>query len=64
MKVILNVAGVMIDRRTKAQLAQARALEQQRLDQAIERVWRERVAANVQRRLDRKVQNFIGGSPK
>ena len=48
------------DRRTKAQLESARAIEQERLDKAIERRWREMVAANVQRRLDKKVRQFLG----
>lgn len=48
------------DHRTKEQLGRYRALEQERADQAIEKIWRDRVAANVQRRLDKKVAQFLG----
>lgn len=59
MSVELHIVSITQDRRTKAQLESARALEQERLDQAIERRWRERVKANISRRLDRKVEKFI-----
>jgi hypothetical protein len=42
------------DRRNKQQLESARAIEQGRADKRIEEIWRERVRANVQRRLDQK----------
>jgi hypothetical protein len=43
------------DRRTtKWQLESARVIEQERADQAIEKLWRERVRLNVARRLDAK----------
>lgn len=65
MKVNFNIAGITVDRRTKAQLESARAIEQERLDQALEREWRRRVRANASRRLDRKVAQFISnGSAK
>lgn len=42
------------DRRNKQQLESARAIEQDRADKRIEEIWRERVRANVQRRLGQK----------
>jgi len=42
------------DRRNKRQLESARAIEQERADKRIEDIWRERVRANVQRRLEQK----------
>lgn len=42
------------DRRTKWQLESARRIEQERADQAVEKLWRERVRENVLRRLDKK----------
>jgi hypothetical protein len=59
MSVQFRIVGVTRDRRTKAQLQSARAIEQERLDQALERKWRERVRANVQARADRKVEAFL-----
>jgi hypothetical protein len=44
------------DRRTKRQLESARAIEQERADQALEKLWRERVRQNIQRRLEQKWQ--------
>lgn len=44
------------DRRNKAQLESARAIEQERADKRIENIWRERVKANVWRRLSAKVE--------
>jgi hypothetical protein len=46
----LEVIGVTIDRRTRAQLRSARAIEQQRLDLALEAEWRRRVRNNEKRR--------------
>lgn len=59
MKVLFNINGVTVDRRTKAQLESARAIEQARADQALERLWRERVQANVSARLNRRVKRFL-----
>lgn len=47
------------DRRTKVQLESARAIEQERADQAIEKLWRARVQANVLARLNRRVEEFL-----
>lgn len=44
------------DRRTKAQLESARFIEQERADQRIEQIWRDRVKANVWRRVEQKVR--------
>jgi hypothetical protein len=63
MKVNFNITGITIDRRTKAQLESARALTQDRLDQAVELEWRRRVQANISRRLDRKVARFLQENP-
>lgn len=52
----------MRDTRTKWQLASYRAIEQARADQTLEKIWRERVRENTRRRLDRRVQMFIGGT--
>jgi hypothetical protein len=59
MKVGFHITDVTRDRRTKAQLESARALEQERLDQALERRWRENVRTNISRRLDRRVAQFL-----
>ncbi len=48
------------DHRTKAQLESARAIEQARLDAQIEKRWRENVATNIRRRLEKKVTQFLG----
>lgn len=45
------------DRRNKRQLESARAIEQERADNRIEQIWRERVKQNVWRRLEQKVRN-------
>ena len=42
------------DRRNKAQLESARAIEQERADKRIEQIWREGVRANVWRRHEQK----------
>lgn len=42
------------DRRTKWQLESARRIEQERADQAVEKIWRDRVRENVRRRLEQK----------
>lgn len=42
-------------RTTKWQLESARVVEQERQDQALEKLWRERVKENVMRRLTAKV---------
>jgi hypothetical protein len=44
------------DRRNKQQLESARAIEQERADQAIEKLWRDRVKANVWRRMEQRVR--------
>lgn len=44
------------DRRTKWQLESARAIEQERADQAIEKLWRQRVRENVWRRMEQKLR--------
>lgn len=44
-------------RTTKWQLESARVVEQERADQAIEKLWRQRVQDNVMRRLAAKVEN-------
>jgi hypothetical protein len=44
------------DRRTKWQLESARAIEQERADKALEQLWRDRVKANVWRRMEQKVR--------
>jgi hypothetical protein len=49
----VGVIGVTLDRRTGAQLARGRRIEQQRLDLAIEAEWRRRVRENVKRRATR-----------
>lgn len=46
------------DRRNGRQLEQARALEQERADKALEAEWRRRVAENVRRRLAAKVDKI------
>lgn len=43
-------------RTTKWQLESARVVEQERADQAIEKLWRARVQDNVMRRLAAKVE--------
>lgn len=43
-------------RTTKWQLESARVVEQERLDQALEKLWRDRVKDNVMRRLAAKVE--------
>jgi len=45
----VNIKGY-VDRRSPALLAAARALDQERADQAIESLWRERVRKNEARR--------------
>lgn len=42
------------DRRNKQQLESARAIEQERADKRLEDTWRERVKANVARRMEQK----------
>lgn len=49
----------MKDQRNKQQLEGWRAIEQERADQALERHWRERVAANERRRLEKRVAQFL-----
>lgn len=59
MTVSFQVAHITRDRRTKAQLESARKIDQDRADQAIERLWNERVRANVQARINRRVEAFL-----
>jgi hypothetical protein len=47
--------GDYSNRRAKWQLESARVIEQERADQAIEKLWRERVKDNVMRRIAAKV---------
>lgn len=54
-----QVTHITRDRRTKAQLESARKIDQDRADQAIEQLWNERVRANVQARLNRRVEAFL-----
>lgn len=42
------------DRRNRAQLESARAIEQERADKRLEEIWRERVRQNVWRRMEQK----------
>lgn len=44
------------DRRNKAQLESARAIEQERADLRIEQIWRQRVRENVWRRNEQKLR--------
>lgn len=59
MKVRLNIFGIAVDRRNKAQLESARAISQALADQALEQLWRERVRAKVDARLNRRVEQFL-----
>jgi hypothetical protein len=59
MRVVFNITSITLDRRNTAQLENARAIEQERADQALEREWRRRVQTNVSRRLDQKVARFL-----
>jgi hypothetical protein len=52
----VGVIGVTLDRRTGAQLARGRSIEQQRLDLALEAEWRRRVRENVKRRATRRLR--------
>ncbi len=49
-KPLLRVFNWSRDRRSPAQLAAARAIEQARLDRALEHEWERRVAENLRRR--------------
>jgi hypothetical protein len=51
---MLISSGKFTDRRTHEQLKAAATVEQERADQRLEALWRERVAQNVQLRLSRK----------
>ena len=50
------------DQRTREQLQGAAAIEQERADQRIEALWRERVAQNVQRRLAQKCDAIVAAA--
>ena len=58
MKVSFRITDFTRDRRTKAQIASAHAIEQERADQLLEREWRRRVQANITRRRDRRIAKF------
>lgn len=60
MNIVFGITHVTRDRRNKAQLESARVIEQERLDQEIEREWRRRVQANITRRRDRRIAEFTG----
>lgn len=47
------------DRRNKAQLESARAMDQARADQALEQLYDQRVRANKAARLNRRVEQFL-----
>lgn len=59
MRILFGIVEISRDRRSKAQLESIRATEQARADRDLERLYNERVAANVARRLDRRVQQFL-----
>ncbi len=59
MLVSFRVTHITRDRRNKIQLESARAIEQERADRAIEQLWNERVRANVQARINRRVEAFL-----
>ena len=59
MSVLFRITDITRDRRTRVQLESARAMEQERRDQAIERLWRERVQANITRRRDQRIAKFL-----
>jgi hypothetical protein len=54
-KAAFRIADYADFRRAKWQLESARVIEQERADQAIEKLWRERVKDNVMRRIAAKV---------
>jgi hypothetical protein len=56
-KAELRVTGFVARCPKKWQLESARHLAQERADQAIERLWRQRVKDNVQRRIAAKVNH-------
>jgi hypothetical protein len=55
----LRVIGVTRDRRDKAQLEAARALEQARLDATLQERWELRVRDNVERREAARQRNYV-----
>lgn len=50
-----RVVNLTRDRRSPWQLAAYAAIEQTRADKALERIWQERVEANIGRRLSRVI---------
>lgn len=58
MSISFSVKGYL-DRRGARELGAAHAMEQERQDQQLERVWRERVRANVQARLAGKRDQVV-----
>lgn len=51
----LHVIGITQDRRTSGQREAYRAIEQERADLALEKVWRAKVRANELARMERKL---------
>lgn len=58
-----RVNDITRDRRNVAQLESARKLTQDRLDQAVERHFNEKVRLNIQRRLNRRVEEILNMTP-
>ena len=56
----LRVIGITRDRRGKAQLEAARALEQARLDAILQERWELRVRDNVERRERAELRRILG----
>lgn len=55
----IHVIGVTEDRRTKAQLESYRAIEQERADAELEKLWRQKIRANEIARLERKLAERV-----
>lgn len=58
-----RVTDITRDRRNVAQLESARKITQDRLDQAIERHFNEKVRLNIQRRLNERVEEILSMTP-
>lgn len=59
MRILFNIVEITRDRRTKAQLSSAAAIDQTRTDLKLEQLWRERVKANISARLNRRVEQIL-----
>ncbi len=59
MRIRFAIIGISHDRRNTIQLAAARAIEQERADQALEQLWRSRVQANISARLNRRIEQIL-----